>query len=90
MKVHRDRDDSHKRRTKSDFNLYLNKSEELKKAELEKIIRRKKFQEKISKIPIKINEEKKQEVLISIDKSKNPHKYNLLSQKALNDKQIYE
>jgi hypothetical protein len=73
------------RRTNSDFNLYVKRSEELKKAELEKIIRRRKFQEKVSKIPVKIDEEKKQEVLISIDKAKNPQKYHLLGQKALND-----
>ena len=32
------------RKTNSDFNLYLKRSEELKKVELDKIIRRKKFQ----------------------------------------------
>lgn len=49
-------DESIHRRTNSDFNLYLKRSQELKKVELQKIIRRKKFQEKISKIPIKIDD----------------------------------
>lgn len=40
-------------------------------------------------MPIAIDEEKKQAVLIAIDKSKNPHKYHLLEKKALNDEVIY-
>ena len=48
--------ESQQRRTNSDFNLYLKRSEELKKVQLQKIIRRKKFQEKINKIPIKIDD----------------------------------
>ncbi len=41
-------------------------------------------------MPIKIDEEKKKEVLISKDKAKNPRKYHILSQKSLNDEQIYQ
>lgn len=50
----------------------------------------KKYQDKINSIPIKINESKKEEKLIEIDKIKNPQKYRLLAQKLLNDQQIYE
>jgi len=45
MNFHKKQNDqSVLRKTKSDFNLYLKKSEDLKQAELQKIIRRKKFQ----------------------------------------------
>ena len=36
-----------------------------------------------------IDQSKKVKVEIAIDKGKNPHKYNFLGQKALNDFQIY-
>jgi hypothetical protein len=77
-------------KAKSDFNLYLKRSEEKKREDLNKIIKMKKYQEKINCIPIKIDEGKKEEKLIEIDKIKNPQKYRLLSQKLLNDQQIYE
>lgn len=46
-------------KAKSDFNLYLKRSEEKKKEEINKIIKMKKYQEKINRIPIKIDESKK-------------------------------
>ena len=39
---------------------------------------------------VKIDYDKQQEVLIPKDKTKNPHRYNLLGQKGLTDRQIYE
>jgi hypothetical protein len=48
--------ENHKRKTNSDFNLYINRSNDLKKAELEKVIRRKKIEEKIRKMPILIDQ----------------------------------
>lgn len=47
-------------KAKSDFNLYLKRSEEKKKEEVNKIIKMKKYQEKINRIPIKIDENKKE------------------------------
>jgi hypothetical protein len=46
-------------KAKSDFNLYLKRSEEKKKEEVNKIVKMKKYQEKINRIPIKIDEHKK-------------------------------
>ena len=78
-----------RQKAKSDFILYLKRSEEKKGQEVNKIIKMKKYQEKINSIPIKIDQNKKEEKLIEIDKIRNPQKYRLLSQK-LQDQQIYE
>ena len=39
---------------------------------------------------VRVDYDKQLEVLIAKDKAKDPHKYNLLGQKGLTDRQIYE
>lgn len=71
------------------FSIFLNRSDEKFMEEKQKRERRIKFQQKIDEIPISIDEAKKVKVEIAIDRSKNPFKYNFLSQKSLNEFQIY-
>jgi hypothetical protein len=51
--------------------------------------RRKAFQDKLKEIHIDVDEGKKIMIEIARDKGKNPLKYHFLSQKALDDQQIY-
>lgn len=55
-----------------------------------KAVRRKKFDEKVKDMPIKININKKIDLLIKADKEINPSKYQILSKKGLTDYEIYE
>lgn len=73
----------------SQFNVFTNRSQEKVKDQLEKKNRRWKYQQKIKQIPIQIDEAKKVKIQIALDKAKNPFKYNFLSQKSLNEFQIY-
>ena len=61
----------------------------MKKIE-EKIKRVKKFEDKLRSIPLRIDIDKKKEMLILNDKERNHKKYNFLSQKALSDEQIFD
>lgn len=69
----------------------INLHKDMKQHEKEriKLSRRRKFNEKLHKIPINISIEKRMKMLIGIDKSMNPLKYQIMSRKGLNDEQIY-
>ena len=71
------------------FSLYMNRNAERVAGEEEKRKRRWKFQEKIKKVPISIDEYKRVQIEIQRDKAKDPLKYQFLSQKSLNEFQIY-
>lgn len=67
----------------------MKRNEEQIEAEKEKFKRRMEFQQRLSEIPINIDDAKKIKIEIARDKAQNPLKYNFLRQKQLNDYQIY-
>jgi hypothetical protein len=73
----------------ADFSLHRKDAEEMRKLE-EKIRRVKKFESKVRLLPVRIDGEKKKEMLILEDKARHQKKYNFLSQKALSDEQIFD
>ena len=58
--------------------------------EEEKLRRRKNFNDKVRSIPVSINEEKRVQLEIEKDKSKNSLKYQLLNRRGFSDHEIYE
>ena len=59
MKPKSDVESDAKGKVKSDFNLYINRKDEQMKEELLKVKRRQKFQQKVAKIPLNVDEKKK-------------------------------
>ena len=72
-----------------DFQLNLNKNMTQFQKQKIKSERRKIFNEKVSRIPVNVNESKKLKMLIAIDKSMNPLKYQIMGRKGFTEEEIY-
>lgn len=71
------------------FSLHFNKDLHSYEKEKVKSQRRRVFNDKVQKIPVNISEEKKLKILVSIDKSMNPLKYQIMGRKGFSDEEIY-
>lgn len=71
------------------FSMHWNRKDDNVKNEKVKLIRRKIFEQKVRELPVAVSPNKKLKMLIEIDKSNNPLKYQMLHKKGLSDEQIY-